>query len=709
MSQCLTNNDLATLLSDDSKSNPEIEILVGHLDTCADCVTRLEKLSVSMFPEVSRDDVRGSDATQVNFTKKLEPVRRHIDNFRDGPQLGDEFEQHEFGEGIRTIGSYRLLEEIGAGGMGRVYRAFDEKLNRIVAVKILAERFGVTAKSLISHEALAAAQVEHANVIPVFSIETIDDETILVTQLLDGGNLADRIVSGECSRRDFVTAIVNVAQGLHEAHEQGVIHRDVKPANVFFEKATGIGKIGDFGLAIAQGNRDSKLSGGTPGYLSPELKAGSLPNRRSDIYALGITLYQALLGSLTFEFNEGSHLSADLNAIVSMATNCDPESRYATMEEFAEDLQNWLDGEPVLAREQLWRDKLKRLLKKHKVQWAAAAIIGIVGCASWWLYSVQAKKIDRMSASTGMAIKKGVERLTTTSRLSSPASTYKEHQSNLNELLAERAEQKAAKLTEASDLGKVIDTQLRSGNDFYRSHRHLRALSCFEAAVDAAKSFGVEQLEPMKAFRLLRGCRFAIELNLNNRRVKQAKDRIADFRFLAERLEFASDEFVNRVLLQGMFVDILESKWLARNGESGAAIEYLSSMMAEMQRLSDFDFKKTFRSNRHRIEVNSKWSAAMYETGKEKLATDHLLNAAAKYPVTATDDWFSQGRSEFTAWDKATEQFVNAKQYELAEVSNNKVIDLLNRWPAPEKYSRIVAEELLEAQGLAETLGDLVD
>jgi hypothetical protein len=235
------------------------------------------------------------------------------------------------------FGPYEILAPIGAGGMGEVYRARDTKLGRDVAIKVLPDAFANDAERMarFEREAHVLASLNHPNIATIYGLEESNNIRALVMELVEGPTLAERIVRGAIPLEEALTIAKQIAEGLEYAHERGIIHRDLKPANI---KLTGDGqvKLLDFGLAKALDKRvpagnpsisptltaDSTRAGiilGTAAYMAPEQARGAVVDKRTDIWAFGVVLYEMLTGERAFA---GDTVSDTLAAVLKTGPAC---------------------------------------------------------------------------------------------------------------------------------------------------------------------------------------------------------------------------------------------------------------------------------------------------------------------------------------------------------------------------------------------------
>ena len=194
---------------------------------------------------------------------------------------------------------YEVLEKIGTGGMSDVYKAKDQKLNRLVAIKVLKQEFSENANfvSKFRVEAQAAAGLMHPNIVNVYDVGEEKGIYYIVMELVDGITLKKYIESkGRLNEQEAVTIAIQVAMGLEAAHRNHIIHRDIKPQNIIISKEGKV-KVTDFGIAkIATSNTITSNVMGSVHYTSPEQARGGYSDAKSDIYSLGITLFEMLTG-----------------------------------------------------------------------------------------------------------------------------------------------------------------------------------------------------------------------------------------------------------------------------------------------------------------------------------------------------------------------------------------------------------------------------
>jgi serine/threonine protein kinase len=262
----------------------------------------------------------------------------------------------------QTISHYRIVEKLGEGGMGVVYKAEDTKLLRTVALKFLSPKaLGSEAdKERFFREAQAAGILDHPNIATVYEIDECDGHTFMAMAYVDGPSLAAKIADRPLRTAEAIEVAIQIAAGLQEAHEMGIVHRDIKSANILLT-GKGQARITDFGVAHLAGRSRLTKSGttlGTPAYMSPEQAQGRATDRRSDIWSLGVVLYEMLTGRLPFDgpyeqtvvysiLNETpapvtalrGGLPAEVDRIVHKALAKQLEERYQHADDLAVDLR----------------------------------------------------------------------------------------------------------------------------------------------------------------------------------------------------------------------------------------------------------------------------------------------------------------------------------------------------------------------------------
>ncbi|MFO0815575.1 MAG: serine/threonine-protein kinase [Gemmatales bacterium] len=303
---------------------------------------------------------------------------------------------------LPKIGRFQLRGELGSGAFGTVYRAFDPTLAREVALKVptVTSQRGKAGRRFL-REAQAAAKLRHPHLIQVFEAGLADESLYIASEYVPGRSLVEECKANWPSTRQAVEWVLQIADALSYAHEEGIIHRDIKPSNILID-STNNARLTDFGLAkhvtelepewirqaaIKHGadvklSRDGQVQG-TPAYMAPEQARGknSLTGPRSDLYSLGIVLYELLTGKVPFQNKNINALleavgspsvkapsprrlnwliPADLAAITLKAIRKNPAKRYQSVDEFASDLQRWQNGVPVSVRPRPWYQRLYR-------------------------------------------------------------------------------------------------------------------------------------------------------------------------------------------------------------------------------------------------------------------------------------------------------------------------------------------------------------
>jgi len=248
------------------------------------------------------------EPTTPGIETRVEELRKRIEIEKriTEPKVAEETIGVPFSENqIRLSGSrYDILEQIGRGGMGVVFKARDRKLGRLVALKQLPEKLREHPKAveLFLSEARAVAVMNHPNIVTLYDADQEGDKFFITMELLEGRSLSEILRSRGCiASRDCARVGLQVAAGLHYAHSKRIVHRDIKVANLFYTRDKVV-KIMDFGIAkvIEEVRRGTTVVGGTPSYMAPEQTLGNKIDGRADLYAFGVTLFEMLTGRLPF-------------------------------------------------------------------------------------------------------------------------------------------------------------------------------------------------------------------------------------------------------------------------------------------------------------------------------------------------------------------------------------------------------------------------
>lgn len=316
---------------------------------------------------------------------------------------------------IQRIGNYELVEELARGGMGIVYLARHTTLKRNVALKMIltGNLSGRSTLQRFQVEAEATARLEHPAIVPIHEIGQYRGHRFLVMQLVEGGNLAERIRDGSVEPGLAAEWISRIARAVHYAHQRGVLHRDLKPANILLNR-DGQPMVTDFGLAkLIEDDSGLTLSTahlGTPSYMSPE-QAGDGAKKAttaSDIYSLGAILYELLVGAPPFRGDSSAQtilkviqenpraprqrnpsIDRDLETVCLEALNKDPARRYPSAEALADDLDRWRAGCPILARPVGMAGKLRRWCRRQPLL-ASLSVAVILLCLGGIVFGVLA-------------------------------------------------------------------------------------------------------------------------------------------------------------------------------------------------------------------------------------------------------------------------------------------------------------------------------
>jgi len=417
--------------------NTESEQVELHIVGCGVCCNHLEELSSDDDPVIAslNTDVLlpalAPAVSGASAPKSMEAM----------PGTAKYQEQHGVQDILDTnetsIGPYRLLGLIGEGGMGRVYKARHEKLNRLVALKMVHDhRLHEPQLSVrFAFEAESIARLKHPNIVQIYDVGYHNEQPYYAMEFVKGASLDQAIKAETFNARDAAELVKKLADAIHDAHERGIVHRDLKPANVLLEvpntnRGATIGepKIADFGIAKQLGT-DSDLTqtglvAGTPNYMAPEQVRGQqdLICPGTDVYALGVILFELLTGKTPFAgatplevMNQildsdpvtstlvAKHIPADLVSVCLQCIRKEPARRYANANSLSEDLERFLTGRSVAARrsglvERSWRWSRRRPSLSALIAIVTLlALVGFPGAILLWLDASRAKDLAEQS------------------------------------------------------------------------------------------------------------------------------------------------------------------------------------------------------------------------------------------------------------------------------------------------------------------------
>src|SRR5438128_4570324 len=378
---------------------------------CARCVLKTALMMPPDAPVAARDD--GGPAANVEANAAAAPHSKKA--ARAVELLGE-------------LGDYELLEEIGRGGQGVVFRARQKSLNRTVALKVISLGQWASKAHLkrFRLEAEAAAHLDHPGIVPIHEVGERDGQCYFSMKFVEGGQLDEVVRRAPMSIRQGAELIAKVARTVHYAHEHGILHRDIKPGNILLD-ANGEPHLTDFGLARLVESESSVTHTlevlGTPSYMAPEQAVGNNAAISSvtDVYGLGAVLYQLLTGQppfaggTTYETIKllldteprqprllNPKIDRDLSTICLKCLEKDPKRRYSSALALAEDLERWLKHEPILGRHTGIVARGKKWVRRNPTSaLLAASLVALAAAAVWIIWK---SEFIRPPVTTGIAV-----------------------------------------------------------------------------------------------------------------------------------------------------------------------------------------------------------------------------------------------------------------------------------------------------------------
>lgn len=478
--------DMDSFFDMQSADNVEVEQQENAMEASS-----VELNGVSSLFEISKID---EDTVNWETLGSFVPV---------APKEQQESQQKLINQGLQErqkFAQYTIVEKIGAGGMGLVYKAIDNKLDREVALKVLSHAPSAHSKEILRfrQEAKAIAKLNHPNIVQLYEIGS-EPQPYFAMEYVEGQTLKALSKERKLFPRKTAALIKTIAEAIDEVHKQGVIHRDIKPSNIILDKQKNV-KILDFGIAkLVNRNDDISRTGdllGTLMYMSPEQANNEAIDFRTDVYSLGATLYELLTGKAPFEGDShvsvyyqilhqdpecprkvNPNVSVELSAITLKCLEKNPEKRYRYMSELVKDLDNYLQNRPISAKPPTTMSALAKFVERNR---AFCGVMAGVMCIVFAFISVgysMHKKMQReqeMHAKNAQQMQKDAQqKLVAKNNKLQEAIAEKNEVVEKQQLLSNKIEKQQQKIADLKTMVKKAKTAKRSTQEIRQLNSEL--------------------------------------------------------------------------------------------------------------------------------------------------------------------------------------------------------------------------------------------